>query len=173
MRTCFALLCLAVSACALPQTVPDALKPEYVPLGEVRLHDRSCSFDAVRVRNVHTNLSQRTDGSWGGVLLDRAVDVSVTEDTVRGVDVLLSRKESTEGHLVITGQFRGGIYRFELTDDLALIRTPTNSVTLHGRVIGEKEVSWGKGAVLRVFGKAGDENPPWPQIAFAMLATFN
>lgn len=174
MRT-MAVVAAAVvaSGCAFPQVVPEALNTEFKPTGEVFMYDRSCGFDAVRVRSPSVNLSKRTDGSWGGVLDKEPVDVSVTDTTVRGVNFVLTREESSPGRLVITGQFRGRIYRFEFEEGIARIRGSRESLDFKTRAPIENGVAYGPMKSLQLRGEAAAESPPWPQLAFALLAMFN
>ncbi len=153
----------AMRAAALPEA-------EFKPTGEVSLYDRTISFDSTRVRSAQCNMTQRSDGSWGGVLDQRPLDVSVTPTRITGVDFNLTRDTSQPGKFVITGQFQGRIYRFELDDQQAMIRAPSKSLTLPGRLVGENQTSYGAQANLQLRGEAGAENPPWPQIAFALVA---
>ena len=161
-----------ITGCTLPTVVPEAKASEYVALGEVNYRRRSASFDAVRVRSANCNLAKRTDGSWGGTLDNRPIDVSVTDTHIRGVEFTLSREESQPGRTIITGQFQGRIYRFELTDDLAIVRTANSSLNFPGRLLGEQVVKYGSLQELELRGEAGKELPPWPQLAFALMAAF-
>lgn len=170
MRHAFVALAVLASSCTLPQVVPEALNTEFKPTGEVLLYDRTASFDAVRVRSPRINLAQRTDGSWGGVLADRPIDVTVTDKTVRGVEFTLSREASEGNRLVITGQFQGRIYRFEFDDEKALIRGPTTSMNLQNRFVSARQTTYGPQQNLVLRGEAGAENPPWPQFGFALMA---
>lgn len=164
---------LALAGCALmPKTVPEA-NTEFKPSGEVVIRGRTAGFDAVRVRSVNCNLAKRTDGSWGGTFQERAVDVSVTDTHIRGVDVILTRQESQKGHLIITGNFNGKMARFEVDGDKVLVRTPVTSRNLTGRTDEGAVVKYGSLQELELRGEAGVENPPWPQIAFALLSVFN
>lgn len=172
MRFAVPVVVLALSGCVLPQVLPEAKNTEFVPKGEVRLHDRGASFDDVRVRSPLMNLSKLTDGSWAGTFDGQAIDVSVEGDTIRGVNIMLSRAESSPGKFVVTGQFIGLIYRFELDSDKALVRAPNNSYTLNGRLISENRTVYGPTQELTLIGQAGAESPPWPQFAFAMIAAF-
>ncbi len=159
--------------CALPQVVPEALSQEYVPTGELQLNRLGATFDHVRVRSPTMNLAKRTDGSWGGTFGDRPIDVSVTDTAIRGVDLIVNRGDSKPGHLVITGQFQGKIFRFEFDQNQALIRTPGNSFTLPGRQVTKDGAAYGPRNDFTLKGEASVENPPWPQIGFALLAAFN
>jgi hypothetical protein len=161
---------VALSSCTFPTVVPEALNTEFKPTGEVLAYNRTVSFDQVRVRSPHCNLAKRTDGSWGGTFNERALDVSVTDDRVRGVEFNLTREMSEGNKLVITGQFQGRIYRFELDDKQALIRGPSQSMTYPGRQVTPTETVYGPMGNLRLKGEAGGETPPWPQIGFALMA---
>jgi hypothetical protein len=164
---------LLVAGCALPKTVPEALSPDFKPTGEVSLRGNTASFDAWRVRAPNCNLSKRTDGSWGGTLSERAIDVSATETQIRGVEMTMTREHTPDGKEIITGQFLGKIARFEFDGERAIIRTQRASVTLLGRVVGEQVVSYGSLHELELRGEAGGTTPPWPQMAFALMAAFN
>ena len=164
---------VALSSCNFPTVMPEALNTEFKSTGEVALYNRSAAFDAYRVRSVKCNLSKRTDGSWGGTLAERPVDVSVTDTRVSGVDFLLTREMSEGNKLVITGQFQGRIFRFEFDDKRALIRAPNQSVTLDGRQVGPQQTAYGPQGNLQLRGEAGGDNPPWPQLAFALIAMMN
>jgi hypothetical protein len=167
-----ALAAVVLSACTLPEVVPDALKAEYAPTGEVSFSSHGATFDQVRVRNPHSNLAKRTDESWGGTLGDRAIDVSVTNDAIRGVNFKFTREEPSPGKTIITGQFESKIYRFELSPEQALVRSPSMSFTFPGRTEKDGQVFYGPRNDLTLKGEAGHPNPPWPQIAFALVAAF-
>lgn len=173
MRGLWLVVTLVGSACTLPAVVPEALNTEFKPTGEVAMYDRTIGFDAVRVRSPRSNLSKRTDGSWGGVIADRAIDVNITANRIVGVDFMMTREKSEANKLVITGQFQGRIYRFELGDEEAMIRSPRTSLTLPGRVVGTTQTVYGPMGYLQLRGEAGSESPPWPQIAFALMALVN
>jgi hypothetical protein len=169
----FALAALLLSACNLPKVMPEALNTEFKPTGEILLYNRSASWDAYRVRSPKCNLARRTDGSWGGVMVERPVDVSVTDRRISGVDLMLTRELSDDNKLVITGQFQGRIYRFELGEQRALFRAPNNAFTLDGRTPGEEMTTYGPRGDLQLKGEAGSDDPPWPQIGFALMAMMN
>ena len=170
MRVSFIVAAVALSSCNFPTVVPEALNTEFKATGEVQIYNRGAAFDAYRVRSVKCNLSKRTDGSWGGTLNERPIDVSVTETRVSGVDFIATREKSEGSKTVITGQFQGKIFRFELDENQALIRAPNNSVTLPGRQVSPTQTTYGPQGNLLLKGEAGSDNPPWPQIAFALIA---
>ena len=173
MRLPLIVAAVALSACNFPTVMPEALNTEFKATGEVLLYNRTASFDAYRVRSPKCNLSRRTDGSWGGMMTDRPLDVSVTDTRISGVEFMLTREKSEGNHTVITGQFQGRIYRFEFDDGQALIRAPNNSITLLGRQVGPQQTTYGPQGNLQLRGEAGGENPPWPQIGFALMAMMN
>lgn len=173
MRAALILATLALSSCNFPKVMPEALNTEFKPTGELLFYNRTASFDAYRVRSPSCNLARRTDGSWGGVLAQRPIDVSVTDKRISGVDLLLTRELSQGKGLIITGQFQGRIYRFELDDQRLIMRTPNNSFTLDGRQVGPTETTYGPRGDLQLRGEAGGANPPWPQIGFALIAMMN
>ena len=139
----------------------------YVSTGEVSFMGGGASFDANRVVGPRVNLSRRADGSWGGVLMDQPVDLSVSPGRVSGVNLTLAITQGPGG-TVITGQWQGRILRFELGPEGALIRTPTRSFTLvrHG------PNAFGPMGELSLTGEAALPEPPMPQLALALVATF-
>lgn len=168
MRTTMMAVAMVVAGCSFPTVVPEALNTEFKPSGEVLAYSRIVSFDSVRVRSPHVNLSKRTDGSWAGTFAERPVDVSVTDSRVRGVDFILNR--DVEGNkVIITGQFQGRIYRFELDDQQAMIRGPNSSMTYPGRQNTPRGIMYGPMGNLELRGEAGHELAPWPQIGFALM----
>lgn len=173
MRASLVVVTLAFSSCTLPSVVPEALNTEFKATGEVLLYDRTASFDAYRVRSPSCNLSKRTDGSWAGVLAGRAIDVTVTDQRISGVELMLTREKSEGNKTVITGQFQGRIYRFELDDERAIMRGPNMAFTLDGRQVGPSQTTYGPRGDLQLRGEAGAQSPPWPQVAFAFTAMMN
>jgi hypothetical protein len=169
LRSTLFLLVGAACATTSMQTGPE---PEYTPTGEVVYYDRIATFDATHVQSPNCSLRRRDDGSWGGVLAERPIDVSVNEVTVKGADFLVSREDSRPGKSVITGQFQGRIFRFELTDDQVSIRTSNLSAVYPNRVLGERSAKYGTRGEVELRGEASGENPPWPQFAFALMSAF-
>ena len=155
----------------MAHVVPEA-STEYKPEGEVNVRGHSASFDRFRVRSAKVNLTARTDGSWAGTLNQQALDLSVDENSIRGVELVLSRVDSTPGHIVITGQFQGRIMRFEFDDQQAMIRGALVSNTYHGREVKSGETLYGPAGELVLKGEAGTMTPPWPQFGLALLAAF-
>ncbi|MFZ5442636.1 MAG: hypothetical protein ACOZQL_21685 [Myxococcota bacterium] len=171
MRTLVVVAVVVLSSCAslFPTVVPEAQNTEFKATGEVQLYNRSVSFDDVRVRSPHVNLAKRTDGSWGGTFAQRALDVTVTDKKISGVDFVLTREMSEGNKLVITGQFQSRIYRFELDHEQAMIRGPAQSMNFPGRQVGDKVTTYGPMGNFMLRGVAGSDDPPWPQIGFALV----
>ncbi len=154
----------------MSQVVPEA-NSEFKAEGEVNLRGRSASFDKYRIRSPRVNLTARTDGSWAGTLNEHAFDLSVDENSIRGVDLVLSKADSTPGHIVITGQLQGKILRFEFDDKQAMIRGSVSN-TYYGRAIQNSDTVYGPAGELMLKGAAGSMTPPWPQFGLALLAAF-
>ncbi len=159
-----------IEGCSFPQVVPEAKSVEFSPRGEIRLYDRSAAFDAVRVRGVNCNLAKRTDGSWAGTFFMAPIDVSVTENAIRGVGFVMTRERSESGKHILTGQFHGHIYRFEIDSNQALLRGTKLSVTLPGRQVNSAGTTYGSLGELQLIGEAGSDMPPWPQLGFVVAA---
>ena len=163
-----AVVLLAAGPCALPQVVPEA-QGEFTAAGEVQFYSRSASFDSSRVRSTRMNLAKRTDGSWAGTFLDQPVDVSVTPDKIRGVNLTISLEDVGDKGFLITGQWQGRILRYELRPEMFIARTPNQSVSLNRKT----ENSYGPNGELELRGQANDEPLHWPQMAFALMSVFN
>ena len=109
MRAVLVSVVVFAAGCAFPQVVPEALSEDYKPTGEVKMYDRGATFDAVRVRSPHSNLSKRTDGSWGGVLEKQAIDVTVTDTTSEAnVDTIKAMPSGTNRRPSIPGSANSG-----------------------------------------------------------------
>jgi hypothetical protein len=159
---------LLASTC-FPEVVPEA-NNEFKATGEVLLYNRSVAFDSVRVRSPQCNMTKRTDGSWGGTFNQVPLDVSVTDSRISGVNFVLTREMSDGKRTVITGQFQGRIYRFEFDENEIMFRAPAKSMTYPGRQVAKDQTTYGPRGDVQLRGEAGGENPPWPQIAFALMA---
>jgi hypothetical protein len=167
LALCVSLCVLSGCAAMFPSSVPEAAT-EYKPTGELNFYDKSASFDAWRVRAVNANITKRTDGSWGGVLRDEPLDVSVTPDSLTGAIIKLVREDTADGY-IITGQINGAIVRYEVLKDKLLIRTGRQSFTL-----GRKDAnSFGGKGEFTMSGEAANPEVPWPQVGLALLAMFN
>jgi len=176
MRTAIVSLAFLLSSCAAllgAPVVPEA-KGDYNPTGEIQFMDRGATFDGCRVRNPHVSFTKKTDGSWGGTIVDpgnitQALDLNVTPKRISGVDLTLTLDSQDDQNTVIVGQYQGRILRFEFHPDVVQIRTSSQSFTFHKH----DDTTWGPKGELLLKGEAGKAPQPWPQIALAMLAAFD
>ncbi|HME89862.1 MAG TPA: hypothetical protein VKE49_00450 [Myxococcaceae bacterium] len=147
---------------------PSAAKSAgFQPTGAIVFARGSASFDANRVAGPRINVTKRSDGTWAGTLDDQIVDVTVNGNRLVGSFMTMSVEQSSNG-VLITGQWLGRILRFQVTPDQVVVRTPNRSLTLNRKGEGE----YGPGGELRLSGEAALLNPPMPQFALAMAATF-
>lgn len=162
-------LCCALTGCAslFPAAVPETLT-EYKPTAELNFYNKSANFDSVRMRAVNANLSKRTDGTWGGIFKEQPIDVNVTADRITGSNIALVREDTADGY-IITGQWQGGIVRYEVLADRLLIRTTRQSFTL----ARTDATSFGPNREFTMTGEASGAQVAWPQIGFALLSMFN
>ncbi len=159
---------LCLGACALPRVVPEA-NGELVPTGEVLFSQgSSVVFDGARVSSPEMSISRRTDGSWGGQFQGEPFDVSVTATSARGVGIVLALDDDSKGWRV-TGQWHGRMVRYALTPELVAIHSRRFSFDLKR----EGASAFDRQGELKLKGLAGEAHPPWPQMAFALLALFN
>ena len=115
--------------------------------GEVFSQDGSASFDNEHVRGTDVNMSRLPDGRWSGWLNGRFVEVTVDGGNLRGPNVSLGY-ERTEKETRIRG----------------LLGTNTVSITVPNE---PKGAAWHN---FRLTGLAASEDPPVPQIIFALIA---
>ena len=162
-----ALAMLSLGACQHSAPAPELSAASQAASGEISFMGTGASFDGSHVVGARVNLSRRSDGSWGGLMMDQPVDVSISGKRVSGVNLTMSFTQTSEGTL-IQGQWLGRILRFEINQNEAIIRTPTRSLTLRRNANG----SYGPNSELTMKGDATKLNPPLPQFAFAMAATF-
>jgi hypothetical protein len=159
---------LLLVGCKTAEPVPEALSDKFTATGEIAYQGVGASFDQNRVVGPLVNLTRRTDGSWGGRLRDEPMDVSVYAARVTGVNFTMAWEPSADGGTAITGQWNGGIMRFETSGDTLLIRTPRHSLTMNRHDAS----SFGPFGELVLKGEAGLKTPPMPQFGFAMMAAF-
>jgi hypothetical protein len=117
------------------------------PRGEVFARTGSASFDSTSVRGPGVNMSRLEDGRWSGWLNGSFVTVTVDGNTVRGPNVSIGI-ERTEKELRVRG----------------LLGQGTVAITIpHER----KGAAWHN---FRLTGTAASEDPPIPQMIFALIA---
>ena len=134
----------ALAAAALLAATPALAEG---PRGEVFSQAGSASFDSTSVRGPGVNMSRQADGRWSGWLDGSFVTVMVDGNSVRGPNVSLGI-ERTQKELRVRG----------------LLGQGTVAITIpHER----KGSAWHN---FRLTGAAAEENPPVPQIIFALIA---
>ena len=117
------------------------------PRGEVFAQSGSASFDSTSVRGPGVNMSRLEDGRWSGWLDGSFVTVMVEGNSIRGPNVSLAI-ERTDKELRVRG----------------LLGLGTVAITIpHER----KGAAWHN---FRLTGAAASEDPPIPQMVFALIA---
>jgi hypothetical protein len=131
------------------------------------------SFNADRVVGSNAELRRADNGSWRGMILNQPVDVAVTPEGLNGATLTMSIQQSPKGW-VMTGLWQQRqILRFEYSQEKLLVRTPSQSLDLINRGDGSYETeSLVCHGGLKLMGEAADPNPPNPQFALALIATF-
>ncbi|MBK7859349.1 MAG: hypothetical protein IPJ65_12150 [Archangiaceae bacterium] len=161
----------ALAFVAVVSAVAAAAEPEdYSPTGSVSSQGRVATFSADRVVSPTANLSRRADGSWAGTLGARAIDVAVTRDALRGVDVNLTVTR-TKGRTAFEGLVAQRPFRLELTEGRIEVRWG-QSVQQYVR---EKDGAWRTLSMatpygLALEGQAAEPSPPEPQLVLAFIA---
>jgi hypothetical protein len=176
-----ALLCtgsLMGTGCVMPELVPEA-RGDFKATGSIERGPLGASFNSARVLSPSINLGKHTDGSWSGQFsqgrggLTEPIDVSVTDSSIRGVRFTMTRARPATGREVYDGSFNGKQFHFELSADGLAVHTTHYSATYGTVKLGKTRSEFGEGGALVLTGDAADVTaPPWPQMAFAMLASF-
>lgn len=178
MKT-LASLSLAALLLALPAGAQEA---PFEPTGELRFHasggvGSGASYDDQRVVGPSVNLTRREDGSWAGDLAGEGVSLDVDAGRATGPNVNL-RFAQKQGRSEVEGlvfgrrvrvtldakrlQGRVGECSFDLARKGAALRGDVGCVGGRGGPASAK-------ATLQLIGDAADENPPLPQLAFALV----
>jgi hypothetical protein len=153
------------AACA---TSPQAGPPtDFVATGSFEYRGIGASFNDERIVGSKINVSRRADGSWGGVVKQKALDVNVTAGQIKGVNTSVSWTDGPNG-VVVDGLFFGHLMHFEVNAN-QFVAQPGGRMGgfTAGRIDRENFVG---GLALR--GAAADPHPPEPQFALALLAAF-
>lgn len=120
------------------------------PRGEVQTAFGSATFDSTSVRGPNVNMVRQADGRWAGWLNGGFVTVDVDGGSVRGPNVSLG---------------------YERTKKEMRVRGYIGSETVSLTVPNDPKDRWGSawnGFELK--GTAANDDPPVPQILFALLA---
>jgi hypothetical protein len=153
---------------------PDRGTGDFIATGEMEFNQGTgASFNADRVVGSTSEVRRGEDGSWRGKILDSPVHVEITPDGLKGATLTMSIQRSAGG-VVMTGLWQQSqILRFEYNKDKLIVRTPAHSLDFVRRGNGsfETESVLCRGG-LSLFGEAANPDPPNPQFALALIATF-
>ncbi len=152
----------------------------YEPTGEVLIvpPGASASFSSDRVVGPVVNLTRMEGGYWAGDILGQNVQLEVTDRAIRGpnFDVHIERKK---GAIVVRGNVFATRINVEFgpkeiegrmgacSIDLAKKRPGIFSGQIGCQRGGLPAVT---GATMKLAGDAAAEEPPLPQLAFALIA---
>ena len=86
----------------------------FTPTGEI-LYSRgnSAAFDAVTVLGPSVSMRRRDDGSWGGTLFNRAVDLTVRPSGFSGLNTQISIRAQSD-RTVMEGMWAGHFVHYEV-----------------------------------------------------------
>lgn len=160
-RLVVASISLLLCACA---TTPSAPPKPFVATGGVNSRIGSASFSADAVMGPKINVRNVDGDDWRGTLLERSIDVSAHPGHLNGVNLTMAIDQEPN-HLTVTGQIDGRIFRFELTADKLMVRTPTRSDDLPRTGPNEYDQ-------VNFTGDAVEGKRPEPQFALALAGTF-
>ncbi|HEY7726598.1 MAG TPA: hypothetical protein VH880_14780 [Anaeromyxobacteraceae bacterium] len=156
----------------------------YEPTGEVSLNaggrGTGASFDEERVVGPTVNLSLTEGGAWSGDFLGITVDLSVTPDRITGSNVDL-HVEVTKGETSVRGNLFGRRVHLETGRKGVQWRMGNCSLDLgrqksgalqggYGCVGGSSRIPTVTGAKMRLIGRAGAQDAPYPQLVLALMA---
>ena len=115
--------------------------------GEIYTRLSHATFDDQQIIGPRVSMTRRSDGTWGGWLRGRPLDITVTDEGIRGVGLTLYVERGPE-YLVLHGYY----------DDRPIrVEWPMEGVI----------PTW---FYYRFGGAAGRPNPPIPQFLIALLA---
>ncbi len=94
------------------------------PAGTLNLNATTARFDTDAVEGPTVSMKRRPDGSWGGTLQGKPLDVRLNGDRLVGSELKgeLRRKGS---ELRMEGQWQGTRFRYELTPERLVVRLGT------------------------------------------------
>lgn len=175
LRTTFASLAMLALACAEGSAGSSSTASDtsgFVPSGSIVIRAEGqgggASFTATEVRGVNARVSQRSDGSWGGIFYSSGssvpIDATFSGGQLLGANIRITI-ERKGGQTTISGTFHDKIVRFEVTADQIRVRTPSRSNDF------PKLAAPGEYAGVTLVGEA-QQAPPTPAFALAMLGAF-
>lgn len=140
---------------------------DFEPTGVVMFQKANASFDGARIVGPFVNMNRRDDGSWTGLLGGQPVEAAASGAGLRGVNLTLNVESSAAG-TVVTGQWQGRAWRFELRPQDVVVKAPAATLNLAKK----DEGTYGPEGELRLTGDAAKADAPQPQLALALLGTF-
>jgi hypothetical protein len=173
IRTMFISLAMLWLACAEGASGSGSASPDFQPTGGIRVASGNGSrFNAVQVVGPKVQLSQRSDGSWGGIIVTSGasrtpIDATFQGGMFTGANIRLSIQR--EGGLTkIYGSVNDRIMRIEVSATEIRVFTGARSET-YVKLAGPGE--YGGAQSLTLEGEA-QQAPPTPAFALAMIGAF-
>jgi hypothetical protein len=158
--------------CASAPSVPEAAL-EFKATGSIQRGSFGASFDASHVVNPGVNLSRHADGSWTGTFAQSGViDVSVSKDAIRGIGFVLIASQPAPGKTVYDGNVNGKRFHFELGETLVTVKTPRYEGRFEGASVPGYPPRFEGGGLILTGDAATPGQPPWPNMALALVAAF-
>jgi hypothetical protein len=160
----------------------------YEPTGEVSFNaggrGTGASFDEERIVGPAVNLSLMEGGAWSGDLLGNTVDLSVTPERITGSNVDLHVEKLAKGETSVRGNLFGRRVTLETGRKGLQWRMGNCSLDLgrqksgalqggYGCVGGRSRLPSVTGASMRLTGRAGTPDAPYPQLVLALLAVLS
>jgi hypothetical protein len=175
-------LSLSLAGCkhAAPESLAAAPAPEADVEGRIIvrgiLNGPSVSFSADQVVGPRINLGRQSDGSWGGMLRDRMVTLTVEPGTVSSPTLTLHIQNIAQGVEVrgtwITPGPRDDV-EIRVSPDELYLREPYVEPAVYLEAIGEGHYGSGiYGDAVELVGAAARLHPPEPQFALGLLGAF-
>jgi len=176
IRTTFISLAMLALACAEGAAGTGAA--DFQPTGGIRVASGNGSrFNPTRVVGPKVQISQRSDGTWGGMIYGNAATPTPIDATFQGGQFVGSNIRLTiireNGQTQIFGSVQDRIVRFEVSP--TAIKVFTSSTVATGRsetyvkLAGPGE--YGGPQSLTLEGEA-QQMPPTPAFALAMVGAF-
>ena len=172
-RTTFISLAMRALACAEGSAGSGSASYDFQPTGGITIASgNGARFNATQVMGPKIQVSQRSDGSWGGTIKGVAgsptpIDATFQGGQFVGANIRLSIVREG-GQTTIVGSFQDKIVRFEVTATEVRVRTGSRSDN-YVKLPGEGE--YGGPQSMRLEGEA-IQAPPTPAFALAMLGAF-
>ena len=135
--------------------------------GEIKCAFSGSSFGPTRVVGPKVNMTQRSDGTWGGTMGDQPIDADYKNGKLSGGPNLTLVISKVGDKTVITGQFKNRILRYEISEAGLMIRTDVRSVDYPKSSPG----TYGYAGEVKFLGEA-EKAPLTPAFALAVASAF-